>query len=109
MVIVRVENPYNNIAYSQLFGKLEAEADLFKVKFFKPARTSLTWRQLLNVPAADLFLIVTYPYCICVAVSATAVPGILFEVGPQTECNVVIFHHRLHVARFGVNVVVGPL
>lgn len=36
-------------------------------------------------------------------------PWVLLEVGPQTQCDVVIFQHGLHVARLGVCVRAGPL
>lgn len=36
-------------------------------------------------------------------------PWILLEVGPETQCDVVIFDHSLHVACLSVDVVTGPL
>lgn len=35
-----VEDPHSNIAYSQLFGELKAQAFLFKAETFKPERNN---------------------------------------------------------------------
>lgn len=36
-------------------------------------------------------------------------PGVLLEVCPQTQSDVVIFHHSLHVPRLSVRARTGPL
>lgn len=98
VVIVCVENPYSDTADGQLLGKLEAQTDLFKVQSLKPGWTGET----------QMFQLQTF-FLLQPMFSATLKPWILLEVGPQTQCNVVIFHHSLHVACFGVNVLTGSL
>lgn len=50
-----------------------------------------------------------YNNTICLRCASANKPGVLFEVCPQTQGDVVIFHHSLHVPCLGVRVHAGPL
>lgn len=85
-----------------IYTPLSLFIPLFKCKVLTNCKSQLQTSLCL------LFIVTLNPYnLICDVLSHK--PWILLEVGPQTQCDIFIFHHSLHVACLGVDVRTGPL